>query len=501
LSPLDVDGDEGDRAMRTVVVGGRRVGIIGAGPGGIGTAVKLLAAGYDDLVILEKSSGIGGTWWHNRYPGLACDIPSHLYSFSFAPKLDWCRPYGTRDEIQAYMEEIVDRYGLRERIRFDSPVAAAVWDDDRAGWTVTTTTGDSYEFDVVVAGLGMFNDLNWPDIPGLDSFAGTRFHSARWDWDHDLTGERVGVIGSAASAVQFVPEIAKVAGRLHLFQRAANWVLPKEDTPWTPEQLEHFRTHPDEVAVLRQEIFDRIDGAITFSNPAALELATQAGRRAIETVEDPEVRRKLTPTVPYGCQRPLISNDYYPTFNRENVELVTEEIERITPDSIVTVDGAEREVDTLIVATGFATTKFLSAIDVTGRDGVDLAKSWADGAHAYLGITTAGFPNLFMLYGPNTNNGSIIYMLECQADYVTRTLEWLDAEGLAWIDVKPEVEAEYNARLQHDLGTVGVWAADNCHNYYRGPSGRIVTQWPHSMSEYRRRTERPDPGAFDAVAY
>jgi cation diffusion facilitator CzcD-associated flavoprotein CzcO len=476
--------------------GRRSIGIIGAGPGGIAAAVRLLEAGHDDVVLLEKASGVGGTWWHNRYPGLSCDIPSHLYSFSFAPKLDWKRPYGGRDEIHAYMDGVVDQFELRDRIRFDTEVTRAKWDDARALWRVDTASGDTFEFDVVVAGLGMFNELNWPDIPGLDSFGGTQFHSARWDWDHDLAGERVGVIGSAASAVQFIPEIAPLAGQLTVFQRAANWVLPKEDTPWTEEQLEFFATHPEEVEASRQAIFDRVDPLISFSNAEMLRLSTEAGLRNLEAVEDPDLRRRLTPTGPYGCQRPLISNDYYPTFNRPNVELVTEPIERITPAGVATVDGVEREFDTLIIATGFQTTKYLSAIDVTGRDGLHLDKAWADGAHAYLGITTAGFPNLFMLYGPNTNNGSIIYMLECQAEYAAQAVEWIERDDLAWIDVKPEVETEYNERLQHDLDTVGVWGASNCHNYYRGAGGHIVTQWPHSMSEYRRRTERLDPDAY-----
>ncbi len=472
------------------------IGIIGAGPGGIATAIRMLEVGHDDVVLLEKASGVGGTWWHNRYPGLSCDIPSHLYSFSFAPKLDWKRPYGGRDEIHAYMDEVVDRFDLRDRIRFDTEVTAATWEDTNAVWRVTTRDGEQFEFDVVVAGLGMFNELHWPEIPGLDAFEGTQFHSARWDWEHDLTGERVGVIGSAASAVQFIPEIAKDVGHLTVFQRAANWVLPKEDTPWTAEQLEYFKAHPEEVAASRQAIFDRVDPLISFSKAEMLQLSTEAGLRNLEAVEDPELRRKLTPTGPYGCQRPLVSNDYYPTFNRPNVELVTEPIDRITPRGVTTIDGVEHEFDTLVIATGFQTTRFLSAIAVTGRDGIELEQAWADGAHAYLGISTAGFPNLFMLYGPNTNNGSIIYMLECQAEYAVRAVEWMDRDGVAWMDVKPAVEAEYNAGLQHDLDTVGVWGAGNCHNYYRGAGGYIVTQWPHSMSEYRLRTERFDEDAY-----
>ncbi|MFM8303523.1 MAG: flavin-containing monooxygenase, partial [Actinomycetota bacterium] len=288
-------------------------------------------------------------------------------------------------------------------------------------------------------------------------------------------------------------------GHLRLFQRAANWVLPKIDTPYSAEELEYFRTHPDEVVSLRQQIFEQIDPYLTFQNPGQIEAREATGREAIAAVEDPEVRRALTPTVPYGCQRPLVSNHYYPTFNRANVDLVTDPIERITATGVRTVDGVEHPCDTIVYATGFLTTQFLSAIAVTGRNGVSIADAWSDGAHAYLGITTAGFPNLFMLYGPNTNNGSILYMIEAQVEYAVRQIRRMDAEDLAWIDVRPEVEAAYNDALQHDLARIGPWAEGTCHNYYRSPSGRIVTQWPHSMSEYRRRTEADDPAAFETA--
>ena len=469
---------------------------MGAGAGGICTAVKLRMAGFDDFVMFEQASGVGGTWWHNRYPGLTCDIKSHLYSFSFSPKLDWSRPYGTREEIQTYIEDVVDSHQLRQKIRFNTKVTAASWDEDRSEWTLTTASGERFIFDIVVACLGMFNDLHWPEIEGLETFGGRKFHSARWDTEHPLDGESVGVIGSAASAVQLIPEIAKVVKELVVFQRSANWVLPKEDVPWTVEQIEGFRTDPQTVGRLRAEIFDVVDQSITFSNPDALEMATQAGLQAISVVEDPEVRRKLTPTSPFGCQRPLVSNEFYPTFNRKNVELATERIRCVTSNGVVTVDGHERYLDTLVLATGFKTTEFLAAIDVTGRGGIHLSAHWAHGAHAYLGVTTAGFPNMFMLYGPNTNNGSIIYMLECQADYITRVLEWMVAGHLDWVDVRPDVEGCYNESLQRDLDTISVWAAAGCHNYYRGASGRIETQWPHSMSEYRRRTQELDPTDF-----
>jgi cation diffusion facilitator CzcD-associated flavoprotein CzcO len=480
---------------------GRRIGIIGAGAGGIGAAVKLVDAGFDGITILEQAAGVGGTWWHNRYPGLTCDIKSHLYSYSFAPKLDWRRPYGTGDEIRAYLEEVVEQWGLKKFMALNTKVVDASWDDHRNEWTVTAASGEVFVFDVIIPSVGMFNQISWPAIEGMSSFAGTAFHSARWDTDHRLDGERIGVVGSAASAVQLIPEVARVAEQLFVFQRSPNWVLPKEDVAWTPEQLADFRASPELVAQLRTEIFEHTDRTITFSDPNALALATQAGLNAIGAVDDVDVRRMLTPQHPFGCKRPLISNDYFSTFNRDNVELVTEPIHRVTPRGVVTADGVERTIDTLIFATGFKTTSFASAIETRGQDGLRLSDRWSKGAHAYLGIATSGFPNMFMLYGPNTNNGSIIYMLECQADYVVGVLEWMETEHLNWVSVKPSKEAIYNERLQRDLDGIGVWSAGGCHNYYRGPSGRIETQWPHSMSEYRHRTHTPDPDDFLTSAF
>lgn len=479
------------------------VAVMGAGPGGICTAYQLLQRGITDFVVLEKGNGPGGTWYHNRYPGAECDIKSHLYSFSWELKADWSRPYAGDAEIREYLEHCVEKYGIDKHARYGSEVRAARWDDAAARWTLTCADGRMLTADIVVSGLGMFNELVYPDVPGLDEFAGTMFHTARWDWDHDLAGERVAVIGAAASAIQLVPEVAKVAGHLTLFQRSANWVAPKEDQPYAEEQLERFRNDPEAVRAFREEIFRSTDPFITFQDEQRLELARQACLRAMEVVEDPEVRAKLLPDTPYACHRPLMSNYYYPTFNRPNVELVTDTITRITPTGIVTstVDGAgvEREFDTIVCATGFQTTRYLSAIDVTGRAGRRLADEWADGPEAYLGITVSGFPNLFMLYGPNTNNGSIIYMIEAQVDYVMRQIERIDREHLAWIDVKRDVQTAYNEQLQHDMQAVSPWQG-GCSTYYRGPDGRIVTQWPHTMSEYRAATSRPDEDAYVTAA-
>ena len=474
------------------------IAVMGAGPGGICTAYQLLARGITDFLLLEKASGPGGTWYHNRYPGAECDIKSHLYSFSWELKADWSRPYAGDTEIREYLEHCIEKYGIDKYARYDTEVRAARWDDDASRWTLTFADGGTLTADVVVSGLGMFNDLRYPDVEGLDEFQGTMFHTARWDWDHDITGERVAVIGAAASAIQLVPEIAKTVGQLYLFQRSANWVAPKEDRPYTEEQLAEFRADPAAVQAFRDEIFRSTDPFITFQDEARLEMARQACLRAMEVVEDPEVRAKLTPDTPYACHRPLMSNYYYPTFNQPNVELVTDAITRITPAGVVTADGTEREVDTIVCATGFQTLKYLSAIDVTGRGGVRLADEWADGAQAYLGIAVAGFPNLFVLYGPNTNNGSIIYMIESQVGYVMRQIDRIDGERLASMEVRRDVQAAYNEQLQHDMATVGPWQG-GCSTYYRAPSGRIVTQWPHTMTEYREATSRPDEHAY-AVA-
>jgi len=496
----DVTPDDAAREAAAGRPGGsprrRRVVVIGTGPGGICAAIRLREAGYHDLVVLERAPGVGGTWFHNRYPGAECDVQSHLYSFSFARKVDWTRPYARQPEILRYFEGLVERYGLAPNLRLGTGIRSARWDDVTASWHLATDAGDELVADVVVSSIGMFNELRWPTTAGLDGFAGTVVHSARWDPDLPLDGATVAVIGSAASAVQLIPEVARRSGRLHVFQRTANWVLPKEDAPFSPEQIERFRTDPAAAEAERDRIRRRIEGTITFADPAMLAAAEAAGRQNLEVVADPHVRRRLTPTVPWGCQRPLSSNEYYPTFNLPHVELVTDPVDHVTATGVVTGDGVERPVDVIVVATGFDTTRYLSAIEVSGRDGRRLDDAWSEGAQAYLGVTTAGFPNLFMLYGPNTNNGSILFMLECQVDYAVRQLQRMDAEDLAWIDVRPEVMAEYNESLQADLARVAVWQAE-CGGYYRAPSGRIVTQWPHTMAEYSARTSRPDPDAYE----
>lgn len=476
-----------------------RIAIIGAGPGGLATAKRLLDEGFDDFVVLERNAGVGGTWYHNRYPGCECDVPSAYYSFSWEFKADWSKPYGRQPEILAYLDHVAEKYGILPHCRFGAAVTGAAWDETRAGWTLHLDDGSTVAADVVVSAIGMFNELAYPDIPGLQDFAGTMFHSARWDRDHDITGETVAVIGSAASAVQLVPEIVKTAGQVFLFQRSANWIMPKPDDPYTEEQLEEFRRDPTPLLRFRAEVERSTNENMTLDNAALIAKREQIVLDAIEVVEDPVTRAKLRPTSPYGCKRPLFANTFYPAFNRPNLELVTEPIACVTEDAVVTVDGVTRRVDTIVCATGFHAAKFLSAIDVIGRDGVHIGDAWRDGAQAYLGITTAGFPNLFMCYGPNTNNGSILTMIESQVEHILLHLRRMTDEGLAWVEVKPEVQARDNDDLQAAIASVTAWHAD-CHGYYRSDSGRIVTQWPFTMTEYDARTRVLDEDAFEVGA-
>jgi cation diffusion facilitator CzcD-associated flavoprotein CzcO len=472
--------------------------VIGAGPGGICAGIGLARTGITDFAIVEKAAGVGGTWWHNRYPGAECDVQSHLYSFSFEPKPDWSRPYAGQAEIREYVELVARKHGMLPTCHFGAEVESLRWDEGAALWRALLTDGRRTAARAVISAIGMFNDIALPEIPGLGDFSGTLFHTARWKDGHDLTGERVALIGSAASAVQTAPEIAPIVARLDLYQRTPQWVLPKQDTPFTEAELAHFRAHPEAVEAHRQELWAQLEAGILFQDPRMVADAEAAARRNIDAVSDPDLRRRLTPDWGYGCRRPLLSNSYYPIFNRPNVHLVDVGIERVVPEGVVTRRGELRHADTIILATGFETTRFLSALDVTGRGGLHIREAWRDGAQAYQGITTAGFPNLFMLYGPNTNNNSLITMLELQSAYALRCIRRLREDRLAWLDVRSEAMAAYNERLQKDIANVPVWR-DDCRGYYRAPSGRIVTQFPYTMTQYARMLAADDAAAYETA--
>jgi cation diffusion facilitator CzcD-associated flavoprotein CzcO len=473
-----------------------RILVIGAGPGGIISAYQFRKAGYTNVKVLEQDGDVGGTWQRSRYPGLGCDIMVHAYSFSFNLNPSWPRSYASQPEILDYMRATVDKLDLWPMIHLNTGVTGATWHDDAAEWLVTTSSGETLIADVVISAQGMFGEVKWPDIPGRDLFKGSFVHTGAWPHDLDVSNKRVAVIGSAASAVQSIPEIAKIASHLTSFQRSPQWVLPKEDFPIPAEQIDEFTRNPEALQGYRDAIMNYIGPNAPFSNKDILGGAEWAGAVAISVVEDSETRERLTPHVPWGCFRPLFSNDYYPAFNRPNVELVTAGIERITPTGIVTTDGVEREFDVIVCATGYVVDKFAARIPVTGRNGRSLDDEWSDGPEAYLGVTSTGFPNLFMLYGPNNNAGSLIQMAEYEVDYVLELLEQMNAADADWIDVRREDMDAYNAELQAAIAGVDVWHA-GCGHYYESPSGKIVTQYPFSMFHYRDSVANPDLRPFE----
>jgi cation diffusion facilitator CzcD-associated flavoprotein CzcO len=469
----------------------RRVLIIGSGFGGIGLAIRLKRAGIDTFTILEKAATLGGTWRENTYPGAACDVPSMLYCLSTDPKTDWTRKWSGQSEIRAYMEDVARRNDLLRHVRFGVEVASARFDDDAATWTVRTTSGEELTADVLVTAVGQLHRPSIPAIPGLESFCGAIFHSAQWNHDVDLVGKRVAVIGNAASAVQLIPEIAKHAGHVTVFQRSANWMIKRGDRPFRPWEIWALTHVPGLFRLYRTFLWGSAEllfYPVMRARPMVTRLYMRWATRHIEeTITDPELRAKLVPDYPIGAKRILIHDDYYPALNRANVGLVTEAIARVSEDGVVTADGVTHPTDVIVLATGFRTNPFLAPMQIHGRRGRSLDRDWAHGAQAYFGLTMPGYPNLFMLYGPNTNLGhnSIIFMLECQISYVMDALRWLIRDDLKLIDVKPAVVEAFNERLQRDLATSSWNAVEK--SWYKD-AGRITNNWPYSTFEYWRRT-------------
>jgi cation diffusion facilitator CzcD-associated flavoprotein CzcO len=471
------------------------VAVLGAGAGGIAMGVALNRAGYD-FVIYEKSEGVGGTWRDNTYPGAACDVPSHLYSFSFAPNPNWSRTFATQPEILAYLEECAERFGVLPRVRTNTPITAAEWDEADQRWMLTAASGDRFTADVLVSGLGMLNVPVVPDIPGLSTFQGRVFHSSRWDHSRPLTGERVASIGTGASAIQYVPAIAADVEHLDVFQRSPIWVSPRFDDEYTEEQKARFARTPSTARRHRRQIFwsyQRV--SFDVSHPFT-ETQTEFARAYLHRkIEDPALQAKLTPDFPVGCKRPLTSRTWFPTLLRPNVSLVTSPITEITRNGVRTADGELHVADTIIFGTGFRANDYLTGVEVRGRDGRKLRDAWAQGAEAYLGLTVTGFPNFFMLYGPNTNGvNSILFMHEAQAHYIVRALRLLGRWHFGALDVRREVMRRYNDKLQAAMAGK-VWTA-GCTNYFATAAGRVVTQLPYSAGEYWLRTRFVGPWRY-----
>jgi cation diffusion facilitator CzcD-associated flavoprotein CzcO len=474
-----------------------RIAIIGSGFGGLAMGYYLKQAGIESFIIFEKSGDVGGVWRDNTYPGAACDVPSHLYSFSFEPHYPWSCRYGHQPEILAYQREVARKYRLTRHIQFQREAVAADFDETRGLWVVRFSNGQTYEAEVLITAVGQLHRPQIPDIPGRDSFQGKAFHSARWDHDYDFNGKTVAVIGTGASAVQFVPEIARQAQQLYVYQRSPGWCIPKFDKPFAKWQRKLLDWLPFIHDLDRWRIFwliefiasAMIDSRI-FKRAAEAYLKISAKILLWLQVKDPALRGKLTPDFPVGCKRTLLSNDWLPALARPNVEVVTYAIREITPAGVTTGDGEHRDVDAIVWGTGFAATEFLAPMQLHGLKGQSLRERWQKGAEAYLGMAVSGFPNLFILYGPNTNCGacSIIYMLERQARYAVQCIQELQARELRYLEVKPEAEAAFNDEL-HQRNKRTTYES-GCHSWYINAEGRNTNNWVGHTNEYGRLLRR-----------
>jgi cation diffusion facilitator CzcD-associated flavoprotein CzcO len=475
------------------------VAIVGAGFGGLGMAIRLKQAGRDDFVLLERAGDVGGTWWTNSYPGCQCDIPSNLYSFSFARKADWTSAYPMRDQILDYLRDCSRRFDILNHARLGCELTGAHWEPKRQRWSIETSDGP-LSARVLVAAPGLLSEPFVPDLPGLERFQGTSFHTASWNHDHDLTGERVAVLGTGASAIQVVPSVRERVRRLFVFQRTPPWVVPHLDHPIGPRLRGLYGRASALQRLSRAGIWAARELLVPgiARNPRLLkgpELLARANLR--RSVRDLELRRRLTPEYSIFCKRILLSNDWYPAITAPNVELVTAGVEEVREGSIVDRDGREHLLDTIIFATGFTPRDPPLARRLRGRDGSTLSETWRGSPRAYLGTAVAGFPNLFLLYGPNTNTGhsSVVYMLESQMNHVMGALEVMDEQGAAAVEVRPEVQRAFNAELEERLAR-SVWNAGGCRSWYLDGNGRNAIQWPGFTFEFRRRTR-----GFDAADY
>lgn len=477
-----------------------RVVIVGTGFSGLGMAIRLAQRGESDYVVLEKADDVGGTWRDNRYPGCACDVPSRLYSFSFDQKPDWTRDFATADEIWAYLRDVADRHGVRGRIEFGADLTSAAYSEQHRRWELATAGGRRWTADALVLGVGALHEPRLPDVPGLEDFGGPVFHSARWPARDGLDGKRVAVVGTGASSVQIVPALAPRTERITVFQRTPAWILPKHDTVWSERRKRMFASHPALQRAVRWRTYWELEArAPVFTRfPALARLAQRYALRQLrEAVSDPLVRRQLTPDYTIGCKRILLSNDYWPAFERDDVQLVTDPIARVEPGAVVTADGTRHEVDALVLGTGFDLGGSFERIDLRGRGGQSLSDAWSTGMHTHLGITVAGFPELYLLLGPNTGLGhnSVVLMIELATRYV---LECLDRARSGARDTSARAQARFTAEmLRRSRHTV--WAS-GCRSWYLDRFGHNTAIWPGSTVAYWWRTRRVDDSVFEPLA-
>jgi cation diffusion facilitator CzcD-associated flavoprotein CzcO len=474
------------------------VAIVGSGFSGLGAAIRLKQEGFSDLVILERAADVGGTWRDNSYPGCACDVASHLYSLSFAPNPDWTDRYSGQPEIWRYLQKCAEDFGLRPHLRFEHEVRSAAWDESARRWRLETSQG-ARTANVLVVAAGALSEPVIPDIPGLAAFQGRAFHSARWDHQFDLAGRRVAVIGTGASAAQFIPEIQPKVAKLLLFQRTPAWVMPRPDARIRPWQRWLFRRVPSVQRLARVAIYlPREMGVLLFRHPWLMRRAQLLARLHLRrSVADPALRARLTPSYTMGCKRVLLSNTYYPALTRPNVEVLTDGITEVRARSIVDGAGVEHAVDAIIFGTGFRPTDPPLAAVLRGRSGGTLREAWAGSPAAHLGTTVAGFPNLFLLLGPNTGVGhtSVVYMIEAQIEHLVGALRFLRAQGAGAVEPSPEAQGEFLSSLyRRTEGTV--WVAGGCKSWYLDRTGRSSAVWPDFTWRYRRRVARFRPHEY-----
>jgi cation diffusion facilitator CzcD-associated flavoprotein CzcO len=470
-----------------------RIAIIGTGFAGLCMGIRLKRAGIDSFTIYEQADSIGGTWRDNVYPGAACDVQSHLYSFSFEPNPRWSRMYAEQQEIRDYLDHCADKYGIRSHIQFNSKVNAARFDQASSTWTLDLENGEQPQFDLVTTATGGLSRPSYPDIPGLQSFAGKLFHSARWDRDYAFEGKRVGVIGTGASSIQFVPQIAPQVKQLKLFQRTPPWIIPKEDRAIGDFEHALYRFLPPLQKLHRVFIYWMLElRVLGFAiNPKIMAMPQREAVSYIKaSVRDPELQAKVTPDYVFGCKRVLISNDYYPALNRENVELVDTGIREVRPNGVLTNDGTFHELDALILGTGFQASESAAPFPIQGASGVDLNEHWKDGAEAYLGTAVAGFPNFFMIIGPNTGLGhsSLVFIIEAQVDHVMNAIAAMREQRASLIEVREDAQQRFNQRLHKALGRT-VWST-GCVSWYRTRTGKNTTLWPGFTFSFRNLARR-----------
>lgn len=479
-----------------------KVAIVGGGFGGLCMAIKLREAGIDDFLLLEKAAEVGGTWRENNYPGCACDVQSHMYSYSFAANPDWSHRYSGWREIQSYILRTAEEYGMYGYTRFNAEVDAARFDEETALWTLHLKDGSHLICQHWVLASGPLHVPSIPAFPGLERFKGKVFHSSKWDHGYDLAGKKVVSVGTGASAIQYVPKIAPQVARLTVVQRTPGWIVPRDERAYSERTKKLFRRFPVLRKLHRARLYwSNESRVLPIFHPRLAKLLEKGVKQFIRhQVKDPETARRLTPDYRLGCKRIMISNRYYPTFNRDNVELVTEGVKEIREHSIVFNDGSEREMDCLVLGTGFVVDPriYMKDFEITGLGGRRLQDDWKNASEAYLGISVAGYPNLFQMVGPNTGLGhnSIIFMIECQAHYIIDAIRRLDIKGGDYVDVKRDVMDAFNEKLQKDVqGTV--WQMGGCSSWYQQADGKNVAIWPYATWRYWMKTRRVDESAFE----